>query len=384
MERAVYHLAVHLQQAGIQTVLLTRPGVNTQDFPGAVETFAYRAWAGLAHGRVLDRLLNYPAFAWRVGRRALELTESGRVDLVHAHGLAGWGYARLRRRATRQTPWVLNPHGMEEHKTRGFKRLLLTSLRRKSRETARAATRVIATDRSMRAEVEQLLAVDAQRIAVIPNGVDLDEIARLTPADLPAALQELHPALNGAELRILSVGRIEEYKGFFDILQVLARLQREQRLPAAWRWIVAGEGSLRANLARRAQEILPARVFLTGPISDRQLHALYAAADLFVHAPWAEGSSLVTLEALAHGLPVVATRVGGIPDKIEDGVSGRLVAPRDGDALALALAALTHDAAARQRMGAAGRARVAEQFTWPGIARQTIALYEDLLRGRAA
>ena len=69
-------------------------------------------------------------------------------------------------------------------------------------------------------------------------------------------------------------------------------------------------------------------------MGDGVLHALYARADVFVHATRYEGSSLVTLEAMAHGLPVVATRAGGIPDKVVDGETGRLVAPGDVDALA--------------------------------------------------
>jgi glycosyltransferase involved in cell wall biosynthesis len=109
---------------------------------------------------------------------------------------------------------------------------------------------------------------------------------------------------------------------------------------------------------------------------------LYARAELFVHATRYEGSSLVTLEAMAHGCAVVATRAGGIPDKIEDGTSGRLVAPRDPAALAEAIAALVADAPMRSRFGAAARATCLERFAWPAIAGRTAALLESLLSGR--
>jgi glycosyltransferase involved in cell wall biosynthesis len=110
------------------------------------------------------------------------------------------------------------------------------------------------------------------------------------------------------------------------------------------------------------------------------LHALYRRADVFVHATRYEGSSLVTLEAMAHGLPVVATRAGGIPDKVVDGETGRLVEPGDVDALAAAVNDVVMDAGAREAMGRRGRERVAARFSWPEVAARTVALYEELCR----
>jgi glycosyltransferase involved in cell wall biosynthesis len=103
-----------------------------------------------------------------------------------------------------------------------------------------------------------------------------------------------------------------------------------------------------------------------------------------VHATRFEGSSLVTLEAMAHGAAVVATRAGGIPDKIADGETGRLVEPGDVPALAEAIVALARDPAERRRLGAAARQRVHARFAWPVLVDRTIALYEELLRGTRA
>jgi glycosyltransferase involved in cell wall biosynthesis len=112
------------------------------------------------------------------------------------------------------------------------------------------------------------------------------------------------------------------------------------------------------------------------------LHALYAQAHLFVHATRYEGSSLVTLEAMAHRLPVVATRAGGIPDKVKDGDTGWLVPPGDVDALAAALQKATSDPGERERRGKQGQVRLEEHFLWPGIARRTVDLYASLLAER--
>ena len=115
-------------------------------------------------------------------------------------------------------------------------------------------------------------------------------------------------------------------------------------------------------------------------MEDALLHALYERADLFVHPTHYEGSSLVTLEAMAHGRAVVATRAGGIPDKVKDGVTGLLVEPADRAGLAAAIGALAGDGARREAMGAAGRRCVGDAFAWSVLIDRTLALYEELCR----
>jgi glycogen synthase len=328
----------------------------------------------------VDRTLRYPRFSARVGETVAEMVRAGRVDVVDAQGLCALGYGR-RRRADRalRAPLVMNPQGLEEHKTTGLKRLALFRLRALSREAARLSDRVIATDEATREDVPRLLGVDASRVAVIPNGIEPREIARLTPADPPALVHAAHPALAGTSLLLLSVGRLEGYKGFGDVLEALARLHGRSALAGPWAWVVAGEGPARRALERQASARVPGHAHFVGGVDTAMLHALYARADLFVHAPRYEGSSLVTLEAMAHGLPVLATRAGGIPDKVRDGETGRLVAPGDVDGLAAALAELAADPARRQEMGRRGRARAEADFAWEGIIERVLALYRSLL-----
>jgi glycosyltransferase involved in cell wall biosynthesis len=376
MERAVFHLARHLQKKGVDTLLVTRDATRDGEFPGDVVLLPYGPEKG--HGRVLDRTLRYPRFAARAGEVLAAEVRRGAVDVVDAQGIAGLGYARRRRRdGALRAPLVMNPQGMEEHKTRGLKRLALWRLRRLSREAARLSDRVIATDEATRDEVPRYLGVPPHKVAVLPNGVDLGEIAARTPADPRAVAEALVPGLAGADLVFLSVGRMEEYKGFGDALGALARLAERGGLPGRWAWVAAGTGPARARiLARRPPALVP-HVHLPGAVSEELLHALYARADVFVHAPRFEGSSLVTLEAMAHGLPVVATRVGGIPDKVLP-AAGWLVPPGDVAALADALAAAAGSAEERRRRGKAAAAHVAESFAWPVLVERTLALYREL------
>ena len=379
MERAVYLQARHLRARGVETVLVTRPATRggAGSFPGEVVTVPYGS-GFFRHGRVLDRTLRYPAFAHRAGEAVARLVREGRVDIVDAQGLAALGYARLRASdPSLRAPLVMNPQGMEEHKTRGLKRLALFRLRALSREAAQRADRVIATDDATRDEVPRLLGVDPAKVVVLPNGVDPDEIAQLTPADPRRVVAEKFPALRDASPMLLSVGRLEGYKGVGDVLAAVALLAAGGGMPAGWTLVVAGDGD-----APPLSPALAGHVRFAGRVEDAVLHALYARADVFVHATRYEGSSLVTLEAMAHGLPVVATRAGGIPDKVVDGETGLLVTPGDVKALAEAIATVVADHARARGMGERGRARLEERFSSARLIGRTLALYEDLLRAR--
>jgi len=307
---------------------------------------------------------------------------------VDAQGLTALGYGRLRREdPSLAAPLLMNPQGMEEHKAVGLRRVALARLRALSREAAGLADRVVATDEATRDEVPRLLGVDPSRVVVLPNGVDPGEIAALTPPDALRFVDEALPRLRSASPVFLSVGRLEAYKGFGDVLSALARLHQAGELPASWAWAVAGAGPEGERLAGRlvaAGEGLAAHVHLLGRVSEPLLHALYARADVFVHAPRYEGSSLVTLEAMAHALPVCATRAGGIPDKVRDGETGRLVEPGDAEGLARGLHELSGDPARRVAMGRAGRERVLALFAWPILAKRALEIYQRLLAERRA
>jgi glycosyltransferase involved in cell wall biosynthesis len=155
------------------------------------------------------------------------------------------------------------------------------------------------------------------------------------------------------------------------------------RLPPGtqpWRWVLVGEGPWRGRLSRTiATAGLASRIMMPGRLDDARLHACYEAADLFVHPTLYEGSSLVTLEAMAHGAPVVATRAGGLPDKVRPGENGWLVTPGHVDELAAALEAALAEPDRRAAYGARSRAIVEREFAWPAVAAATLTLYRALL-----
>jgi glycosyltransferase involved in cell wall biosynthesis len=189
------------------------------------------------------------------------------------------------------------------------------------------------------------------RAVVIPNAVDV------------AALPRSHG--NGHVPTVLSVGRLVLPKSFWVLREALERLE-----PGSFRALVAGEG--------------PQRSYLTGlpgleVLGERDdVPQLLAGADVFVLSTLSEGMPISVLEAMAAGVPVVASAVGGIPEVVVDGETGLLVPPRDPDALAEALRTLLADPELRRRLGEAGRRRAQELFDVPRFRRDHLALYDRL------
>jgi glycosyltransferase involved in cell wall biosynthesis len=392
LERSVFDLARHLVREGHDVTLITR-SPRTRPEPGTLDPdislvfVPYRTFplAGRRGTTVIDRSTAYPRFGMRAGSIAAELAQRGEIDIVHGFGASVLGYARVRARL--RAPLVLNPQGLEEFGATDpararLKRIGYLPLRRAVRACAAAADAVIATDRSLEPVVRKHLGVPEGRIATIPNALDLDLLDSLAgPAD---GRRTRHDAGIGRdEIVLLSVGRLEQNKGFHLLAQALAALREHSgRLAQGpWRWVIVGEGPFRKRLESLIAELrLTRHVLLTGRLLERDLHAWYEAADLFAHPTLYEGSSLVTLEAMAHRRACVVTSAGGLPDKVRNNVNGLIVAPGDPSALAAAISGALAEPSRLRKMGEAGRAIVEREFSWRFAVKETLRLYERLLQ----
>jgi glycosyltransferase involved in cell wall biosynthesis len=343
-------------------------------------------FAGRRGTTVIDRSTAYPIFGMNAGRVALNLVLDGQVDIVHGFGASVLGYARQRHAAA--APLVLNPQGLEEFGATDpararLKRAAYLPLRRAVLACAAAADRVIATDRVLEPAVRQHLRVASDRIRIIPNALDLSSVDHLATPGAGAELRR-RTGIQPHEKVLLSVGRLEANKGFQVTAMALAALREHgTALESGWRWVIVGDGPHRSRLERTvASAGLTGHVLFAGRTTDADLHAWYEAATLFVHPTLYEGSSLVTLEAMAHRRAVVATMAGGIPDKIKPGINGWLVPPGDAAALAATLSGALTDVERLSRMGAAGRAIVEEEFSWEAAGAATLLMYDELLKVR--
>jgi glycosyltransferase involved in cell wall biosynthesis len=212
--------------------------------------------------------------------------------------------------------------------------------------------------------------VPAPAIRVVPSGIDLAPHAR--PRDRAAI--RAREGLPEDEILVLQVAALAPHKSQRDLLRA-ARAAIDQR-PKLRFWI-AGEGPLRGELERERDALgLGDGVRLLGFRED--VLDLLAAADLFCVSSYLEGMGTSTLDAMAAGLAVVATRVGGIPEIVDDGVTGVLVEPRDPEALARAIVELAGDRPRRERMGGEARIKVRD-FSADRTAERTRRAYEEAL-----
>jgi glycogen(starch) synthase len=392
LERHVYDLTRALAERRVEVTLITRPPLQDREWSAAAVHPAVRAefvpyhtfpLAGRRGTTVLDRSTAYPLFGLRAGRRALELVRGGRVDIVHGLGASVLGYARARR--TAGAPLVFNPQGLEEFGATDpsrarMKRAAHLPLRRAVLACAAAADAVIATDRALEAVVLRHLKIPAARLRTIPNALDLSSIDALSD---PARVADLRrrSAIAMNDIVLFSAGRLEENKGFHILLQALAAAREHGGLEhRTWRWVCAGEGPYRHRLEALAADLdLGALVQFVGRVTDAEMHAWHELATLFVHPTLYEGSSLVTLEAMAHRRAVVASAAGGLPDKVRPGINGWLVPPGDPGALAAALSGAVSDPIRLEQFGRAGRTIVEQEFSWHAAGDATVALYRELL-----
>lgn len=323
---------------------------------------------------------------WEAQRVALGALEDPDVDVVHYHvGVPVTGLmARLARaRADASTPLVLHVWNAvydpgEVNGGVGLRQRLVHRLLNGSTPARAGIGGADALVVPSHLQVDQLGARrDDRPVRVIPNGVDTDAFAPAGPARQSEAREELD--VHG-DPTFLYYGHLSPWKGVDTLVEALPQLLDEH--PAS-RCLLAhtpyGDGG--RELRDRLEELgVRDRVRLAGvtDVSD-----LLAAADVAVLPQRASVGTAchpnVLLECMAGGLPVVASRVGSIPEVVDDGVHGLLVPPGDPAALGQALSRLAGDPSLRRKLGREARRRVEDRFTWPTVADDLEAFYEDLL-----
>jgi glycosyltransferase involved in cell wall biosynthesis len=191
-------------------------------------------------------------------------------------------------------------------------------------------------------------------IAVIPNGVDS---ATFHPRQVGEA--------SARPVRLLFVGRVVFQKGLDVLLAALAQLAPGND----WHLEIIGDGDPRPALEAEAARLgLAGRITFAGWQRRAEIAERYRAADVFVFPSRDEGMPNVVLEAMASGLPIVATAIAGNEELVRDGENGFLIRPDDAAALAAALGRILADNARREAMGRASRARIEAEYTWPRAA----------------
>jgi len=317
------------------------------------------------HVHVLGRR---PGLDWRCACEMGALLRRERVDLLHAHQYTPFFYALLGRWVCRRPPILFTEHGRHHPDYLRRKRVLANRALIESRD------RVVGVGAAVRRALIDNEGIPADRVGVIYNGIPLSRFAdgRGERAEVRAEL-----GLAPDELMVLQVARLDPLKDHATAITAMSHLRHS--CPRA-KLVLAGEGPRRGLVEGLVNEHgLQDRVRLLGLRKD--VPRLMAAADVFLLSSISEGIPLTLIEAMAAGLPVVSTDVGGVAEVVLPGDTGLLAPAGDGAALAGHVLALAGRPDLRAEMGRRGTRRAHEVFAEEQMHAAYRACYEEMSRG---
>jgi glycosyltransferase involved in cell wall biosynthesis len=337
----------------------TGRGQSDEEIDG-VRVLRVRCHRRSVHDIGLLGAVSFVAFA---APRLRALARSNRYDAIHYYFGLPTGLLSLLPGAHRELPYIVSLRGSDVPGYTPHLRLYHRLMMPFTRRIWRRAHRVIANSQDLRRLAAASL--PGLRIEVILNGA------------APAPLAAESPVRRGA--RILTVSRLIERKGLDTLIKALAR-SPDRTLSLD----IAGEGPQGPALHQLATACAVAdRVRFHGFVDRAQLATLYAEADVFALVSRAESCSMAMLEAMAAGLPVIATKVGGNVELIQPQVNGLLVESEDVAALENALSSLAADSALRRRFGLANRELVAQRHGWRSVAQRYESVFREIVRTSA-
>jgi glycosyltransferase involved in cell wall biosynthesis len=308
---------------------------------------------------------------WRCAVRLAKILRREQVDLVHAHQYTPFFYTLLARLLCRRPPILFTEHGRHYPDYPRPKRMVVNRFLLERRD------RVVGVGQAVR---EALIANEGfppDRAAVVYNGIDTAGFAAGCP-DRAAIRRAIGVGTNG--LVMLLVARLDYLKDHATAIRTLERVA--SRRPDAC-LVLVGEGPEADKIHGLVeQHHLGENVRFLGLRKD--VHRLLPAADLFLLTSISEGIPLTVIEAMAAGLPVVATRVGGMAEVVEDGKTGYLAPLGDDAALATHILDLAGDPQRRRALGRRGQERARSLFSESEMHDRYLELYRSMLPGRRA
>jgi sugar transferase (PEP-CTERM/EpsH1 system associated) len=366
----VAHLIYRLDIGGLETLLVDAinrmPAHQYRHAVICLTDYTEFAQRITRPGVELYALHKPPGLELGTHKRLFKLLRTMRPDVLHTYNLGTIEYhatallagvpVRVHAEHGRDAS---DPHGVNR-KHNLLRRLLVPAI-----------DRYVPVSRDLARWLRGTVGIPQSKIELIDNGVDTE---RFRPAT--EAADEAWNAPNA--FVIGSVGRLQDVKDQATLIDAFARLasmlpEQRDRL----RLVLVGDGPLRARLAQQIADAgLQDCAWLPGARSD--VAPVMRSFSLFALSSIAEGTPVTMLEAMASGLPVVSTAVGGIPDLVQDGASGALVPPGDPQRLAEALATYVLDAERTRSHGTAGRARIEQQYSVSAMLAHYVALYDGL------
>lgn len=356
-----------LAKSGCKVTVLApdAAGVKTHEPMGPLDVYRFRylpdAAEKLAYGGGIPANLQaspwlwgtVPAFTAGLFRALSHLAK--KADLVHAHWSFAGAVASLTP-AVRHKPLVVSFHGSDLAKTGGV-------FSKAAKRVCRSANAVVVHSDEMKQRAINAGAA-SDSILQLPHGVETESF--------PPKQK------NGDSFKLIAVGRLSEEKGFDLLLDALADMADQPK----WSLQIVGEGPLLSSLHQQIEHLgMTNRITLSGALAPSQVRRELSRSDLMIVPSRREGFGVVGLEGMAAGLPVVATRVGALPEIIEDGKTGVLVDANDVKALHTAIVDMLVDEEKGLSMGKKGRIRVQKKYAAEVVNQPLVTLYHQLIAG---
>ncbi len=319
-------------------------------------------------GDLLDWVFQFNAALAAYAGKLIQ--DHAEIDLIHAHD---WlvAYAAVALKQVYHLPLLATIHATEHGRNRGIFTPLQERIHQLEWELTFEAWRVICCSQYMQEEIEHLFQVPRDKIDVIPNGIE-----EIPPPPGRALRQELRAryAPQGEKI-VFYIGRLVPEKGVQTLLVAVPLVV--SCFPGT-KFIIAGQGPYEEDLRQQARELgLEEHVVFTGFLEDRLRDGFYREAAVAVFPSFYEPFGIVALEAMAAGVPVIVSDVGGLREIVTHGVDGWKVPPGDARVLAETIRQVLGNEEGARAVALRGLRRAGE-FRWPGIARKTAAVYQRI------
>jgi len=373
----VYYLSRELQKLGHNVHVVARHSVDSTEIVDGVNVNYVKG--------VGNPLTRYWRFARSASKKLEELNRKFGFDIIHANLPLVPSFAIPSESANALTSTVHSTwKGEAEAIKRGGRRKLNPNeklmlrfnslLRSYEKKLMKRSDALIAVSLYTRNELTELYDVDEEKIHVIYNGVDTQ---KFKPTRDRAGLR-VELGLEEEQKIILCVGRLYYRKGINILLKSIPEVV--QKFGDA-KFVISGKGFKKneENLRKLAEKLkIEKYVMFLGYVPDEKLPDLYAASDIFVLPALYENFPFAILEAQSTGLPVISTKVGGIPEFLTNNKNGLLVAPCDPEQLAQGIMILLEKPELAKELGRRGRRLVEEKFAWPLITGKVVELYRKI------
>lgn len=310
-----------------------------------------------------------PGIDWRCMKQLAELMSRRRIQLIHAHQYTPFFYSAASGLFRKRPAVLFTEHGRWHPDYPSRKRMLF------NRTMLRKRDRVVGVGEDVRRALIDNEGLPPNRVGVIYNGIDLHGFGNVNGRDHVRAEVRRELGIAGSSVVAIQVARLDALKDHITAVQTMAQVVKTR---PDIHLVMVGDGPEREAISSAIREnSLESSVHLLGTRSD--ISQLLESADIFLLTSISEGIPLTILEAMAAGLPVVSTSVGGVPEVVENQKTGLLCEPRDPIQLCNAILRLTNDEPRRHVMGAAGQRRVHDLFSDERMNASYTQLYSEML-----